>query len=207
MGVAAVIPLDVSMDSPILALLELSNDERVGVGIGLDMSEEPGRKGFGDVVIVDTGGGVQVLDEYGVVGSSSGPHDAALVDVLDVAGLHGEPVDDDGEVRYLPAVLFESLWTFDGVSILICAEATLEIFDGGSTTGSDCLQVSAVFGFLRLESFRKSTIPSCLGCRQGSVDTVLNIVSLLSKGGDEVLVSVFAVGGALQLVDSRASEW
>ena len=137
------------------------------------------------------------MDEDGVVGSSSGPHNAALVDIFDVAGLHGESVDDDGEVRYLPAILFEPFWTLNGVSILVCAEAALKVLDGGSTAGSDCFQVGTVFSFLRLESLRKSTIPSCLGLRQGSVDTVLNIVSLLSKGGDEILVSVFAVGGAL----------
>ena len=57
-GVAAIISLDVRMDSPVLALLELSNNERVCVGVGLDVSEEPGRKGFGDVIVVDTGGGV-----------------------------------------------------------------------------------------------------------------------------------------------------
>ena len=197
MGVAAVVSLDVSMDSPILTLLKLFNDEGVCVGIGLDVGEEPGRKGFGDVIVVDTGGGVQILDEDSVVGSSGGPHDVALVNVLDVAGLYGEPIDNDGEVGYLPAILFKPLWAFEGVSILACTEALLEVLDGGSATSSDCLQVSTVFGFLRLESFRKSTIPSCLGCRQGSVDAVLNIVSLSSKGGDELFVSVFAIGGAL----------
>ena len=40
------------------------------------------------------------MDEDGVVGPPSGTHDAALVDVFDIAGLHRESVDDDGEVRH-----------------------------------------------------------------------------------------------------------
>ena len=128
--------------------------------------------------VVDARGGVQILNEYGVVGASGCAHDSTLVDVFDVTGLHGESVHDDGEVGHLSAILFKPLGTLDSVSILVGAEATLEIFDGGSTTGSDCLEVSAVFGLLSLESRRKSTIPSCLGCRQGSIDAVLDIVSL-----------------------------
>ena len=58
MRVAAVVSLDVSMDSPIFALLEFFNDEGIGIGVGLDVTEEPGRKGFGDVVVVDARGGV-----------------------------------------------------------------------------------------------------------------------------------------------------
>ena len=94
-------------------------------------------------------------------------------------------------------ILFKSFGAFDGVSILIGAEATLEVLDGGSTPSLDCFKVSAVFSFLRLESFRKSTIPSCLGCRQGAVNATLNLVSFLSEGGDKVLVSIFAVDSAL----------
>ena len=56
--VAAVIPLDVGMNSPVLTLLELFDNERVGVGVSLDVGEEPSGKGFGDVVIVDARGGV-----------------------------------------------------------------------------------------------------------------------------------------------------
>ena len=103
----------------------------------------------------------------------------------------------------MPSVLFKSFWALDGVSVLIGAETTLEIFDRSLTSSSDRFEVGAVFGFLRLESFRKSMIPSCLGRRQGVVDATLNVVSLFSEGGDEILVSIFAVGGALQLVDSR----
>jgi hypothetical protein len=197
MGVAAVVSLDVGMDSPILALLKLFNDEGVCIGVGLDMGKEPSREGFGDVIAVNAGGGVQILDEYGVIGSSGCAHDSTLVDVLDVAGLHGESVHDDGKVGYLPAVLFESLGTFDCISLFVGAEATLKVLNRGSTTGSDGFKVGAMLGFLRCESLRKSTIPSCLGLGQGLVDAVLNIVSLLSEGGDKVLVSIFAVDGAL----------
>ena len=204
--VAAIVSLDIGVDSPVFGLYELLNDEGVGIGVSLDVTKEPGGKGFGDVVVVDARGGVEVLNEYGIVGSSSGAHDSTLVDILDIAGLHREPVDDDGEVGHLPTILLKSLGAFDGVSIFIGTEAVLEIFDGGSTTSSDCFEVSTVLGLLRLESFRKSTIPSCLGRRQGVVNALLAVISLLSKGGDEVLVSVFTVGGALQLVDSRASD-
>jgi hypothetical protein len=197
MGVAAVIPLDVGVNSPVFGLDELLDKKRVGVGVSLDVTKEPGGKGLGDVVVVDARGGVEILNEDGVVGASGGPHDASLVNVLDIAGLHGESIDDDGEVGYLPTILLESLGTLDSVSVLIGAEATLEVFDCGSAASSDCFKVSAVLGFLRLESLRKSTIPSCLGRRQGVVDAMLNIVSLLSKGGDEALVSIFVVGGAL----------
>ena len=105
------------------------------------------------------------MDEDGIIGASGCTHDSALVDVLDVPSLHGESVHDDGEVGYLSAILLESFGTLNGVSILIAAEAALEVFNGGSTASSDRFKVSAVFGFLRLESFRKSTIPSCLGFR------------------------------------------
>ena len=204
--VAAVISLDVGVDSPIFALLELFNDKGIGIGIGLDVAEEPDGKGFGDVVVVNTGSGIQVLDEYGVVRSSSCAHDSALVNVLDIAGLHGESVHNDGEIRHLSSIFFESLGTFDCVSVLIRAEALLEVFNSGSTTSSDGLEIGAVFSFLRYESFCKSMIPSCLGCGQCLVDVTLDIVSLLSEGGDKVLVSIFAVNGALQFVDSRVSD-
>ena len=146
------------------------------------------------------------MNEYGVVGAPGCAHDSALVNILDVSGLHSEPVHDDGEIGYLAPIFFKSLGALDGVSILIGSEATLEIFDCGSTPSSDRFKVSMVLGFLRLESLRKSTIPSCLGCRQGPVDAILNVVSLFAKGGDEVLVSIFAGDGALQLVDSRACD-
>ena len=129
-----------------------------------------------------------------------------MVDVFDVTGLHGEPIHDDGEVGYLPAVLLKSLRALDGVGIFVGVKAGLEIFDGGSAAGSNRFKVSTVFGLLRLESFRKSTIPSCFGCRQGVVDVTLNIVSLFSEGGDKVFVPIFTVDNVLQLVDSRASD-
>ena len=58
MRVAAVIPLDVSVDSPVLTLLEFFDNEGIGIGVGLDVSEEPGREGFGDMIIVDARGGI-----------------------------------------------------------------------------------------------------------------------------------------------------
>ena len=94
-GVTAVVSLDVGVDSPVLRLLELSNDEGVGVRISLDVVKEPGWKGFRDMVVVDTGGCIEVLNEDGIIGSPRGAHDSTLVDVFNVAGLHGEPVDDD----------------------------------------------------------------------------------------------------------------
>ena len=206
MGVAAVISLDVSVDPPVLTLLELLDNEGIGVGVSLDMGQEPGGKGFRDMVVVDAGGRVEVLNEDGVIGSSGSPHNSSLVDILDVAGLHGEAVDDDGEIGYLSAVFFKSFGALDGVSILIGAEAALKVLDCGSAADSNCFKVSAVFGFLRFESFCKLTIPSCLGCRQGVVNAILNVVSFFSKGGDEVLVPIFAIDGALQLVDSRVSD-
>ena len=135
--VAAIVSLDVGVNSPVLSLLEFFNDEGISVGVGLDVTEEPGWERFGDVVIVDARGGIEVLNEDGVVRSSGSPHDTALVNVFDVAGLHGEPVDDNGEVGHLPTIFFKSLWAFDSVSILVCVEAALEVFDGGSAPSSD----------------------------------------------------------------------
>ena len=195
MRVAAIISLDVGVYSPILRLLELSDNEGVIVGVSLDMLKEPGWQRVGDVVVVDAGGGVEVLNEYGVVGASSGAHDSTLVDILDVTGLHGEPVDDDGEVGHLPTVLLKPLWAFDCVGILIRVEVMLEVLDSGLTASSDGVEIGAMFGLLRCESFRKSTIPSCLGCGQGLIDTLLGVVSLLSEGGDEGLVSVLVING------------
>ena len=56
--VAAIISLDVRVDPPVFGLLEFFNNEGVGIGVGLDVGKEPGRKGFGDVIIVDAGGGI-----------------------------------------------------------------------------------------------------------------------------------------------------
>ena len=146
------------------------------------------------------------MDENGVVRPSRGTHDAALVDVLDIVGLHSESVDNDGEVRYLPTILLESFGAFDGVSVFMSAKAVLKVLDSGSTSGSDCLEISAVLKLLRCKSFRKSTIPSCLGCGQCLINVFLGIVSLLSQGSDEGFVSVFMVDGVTQLADSRASD-
>ena len=123
--VAAIVSLDVGMDPPVFTLLKHFDDEGIGVGVSLDVGEEPGRKGFGDVVIVAARGGVQVLNEYGVVGTSGCAHDSTLVDVFDITGLHSEPVHDDGEVGYLSAILLKPLGALDGVSILVGAEATV----------------------------------------------------------------------------------
>ena len=195
MRVAAIIVLDVGVYSPIFRLLELSDDEGIGIGVSLDMLKEPGWQGFGDVVVVNAGGGIEVLNEYGIVGAFSGAHDSTLVDILDVMGLHGEPVDDNGEVGYLPTVLLKPLWAFDCVGILVRVEVMLEVLDSGLTAGSDGVEISAVFGLLRCESFRKSTIPSCLGCSQGLIDMLLGVVPLLSESGDEGLVLVFVIDG------------
>ena len=112
------------------------------------MIKEPGWERFRDVVVVDTGGRVEVLDEDGVIGSSSGTHDSTLVNVFNIAGLHGEPVDDDGEVRYLPTIFLESFWTFDCVGVLVGTKAMLEVFNSGLAPSSDGIEVSAVFGLL-----------------------------------------------------------
>ena len=56
--VAAIVSLDVSMDPPVFTLLELFDDEGIGVGVSLDVGKEPGGKGLGDVVTVDARGGV-----------------------------------------------------------------------------------------------------------------------------------------------------
>ena len=146
------------------------------------------------------------MDEYGVVGAPSCAHDLALIDVFDVASLHGESVHDDGEVRYLATIFFKSLGALDCVSILVGSETGLEILDGDPTARSDSFKVSAVFSLLGCKSLRKSTIPSCLGRGQCSVNMVLDIISFFSEGGDEVLVLFFAIDGTLQLVDSRASD-
>ena len=112
------------------------------------------------------------MDKDSVVRPPGGAHNAALVDIFDVTGLHGESIDDDGEVRYLTSIFFESLGAFDCIGALIRVEAMLEVFDGGLTAGSDGIEIGTVFGFLRCESFRKSTIPSCLGRGQGLFDTL-----------------------------------
>ena len=132
-GVAAIVSLDIGMDSPVLRLYKLLDNEGVSVGVSLDVAEEPSGKGFGDVVVVDSRGGVEILNEYGVVGASGGAHDSPLVDVLDVASLHCESVDDDGEVRHLSSILLESLGAFDGVSILIGSVAAVSAEAGSKT--------------------------------------------------------------------------
>ena len=54
--VAAVISLDIGMDSPVFGLLEFFDNKGVGVRVGLDVTKEPGRERFGDVVVVDARG-------------------------------------------------------------------------------------------------------------------------------------------------------
>ena len=205
MRVAAVILLDIGVDSPVFGLLELLDDKGISVGVSLDVTKEPGWERFGDMVAVDARGGIQVLDKNGIVGSPCGTHDSALVNILDVSGLHGESIIDDGEVGHLSAILFESLGAFDGISVLIGVKAVLEIFDGGFAPSSDCFEIGTMFKLLHHESFRKSTIPSCLGCGQCLIDAFLNVVSLSAQGGNEGLVSILMVNGMTQLADSRAS--
>ena len=146
------------------------------------------------------------MDENGVIGPPGGTHNSSLVDVFDVSSLKGEAVDDNGEVRYLPAIFFKSLWAFDGIGSFILMEAVLEVFDGGLASGSYGVEVGAMFSFLQSESLHKLTIPSCLGCGQCLIDVVLGVVSLLSQGGDEVLVSILLIDGAMQLFDSSVSD-
>ena len=150
---------------------------------------------LGDVIAIDAGGGIQVLNEDGIVRSSGSTHDPSLVDVLDISCLEGESIDDNGEVRYLPAIFFESLAAFNSIGGFVLTKTMLEVLDSGLGTGSDCVEVSTVFSFLRSKSFCKSTIPSCLGCGQGLVDALLSVVLFLSQGGDEGLVSVFVIDG------------
>ena len=206
MGVATVVPLNVSMDSPVFGIQDLFDDKGIGVGVGLDVTKEPSGKGFGDVIAIDARGSVQILDEDGIVRSSGGTHDSPLVNVLDISRLESESIDNNGEVGYLPVILLESLGTFDGIGGFVLMKAVLEVFDSGLAAGPDCVEVSAVFNFLRSESFRKSTIPSCLGCGQCLIDALLGVISFLSQGGDKGLVSVFVVDGATQLANSRASD-
>ena len=52
-SVSTVIPLDVCMDSPVISSEDLSDDEGVGVGASLNVSEEPGRKGVRNMVGID----------------------------------------------------------------------------------------------------------------------------------------------------------
>ena len=134
MRVAAIVSLDISVDSPVLALLEFFDNEGVGVGVSLDVTKKPGWEGLGDVVVVDARGCIEVLDKDGVIRSSRGTHDTTLIDVFDVAGLHSESVNNDGEVRHLSSILFESLRTFDGIGGFIRVEAMLEVFDGCLTS-------------------------------------------------------------------------
>ena len=72
--VAAIVSLDVSVDSPVFCVQDLFDDEGVSVGVGLDVTKEPSWKGFGDMIVVDAGGSIQILDEDGVVRSSSCTH-------------------------------------------------------------------------------------------------------------------------------------
>ena len=94
---------------------------------------------------------------------------------------------------YLSAILFEFFWTLDGIGGFILMEVVLKVLDGGLTPSSNGIEIGAVFRLLRSESFRKLTIPSCLGCGQCLVNAFLGVVSLLPQGGDEGLVSVFVV--------------
>ena len=57
-GVTPIVSLDVSMDSPILRIQNLFDDEGVGVGVSLDVAKEPGWQRLGDVITVDARGGI-----------------------------------------------------------------------------------------------------------------------------------------------------
>ena len=160
-GIGAVIPLNVCVDTPIVGSEDLLNDEGVGVGTSLNVSEEPGRKGVRDVVGVDVWTGVEILNEDGVIRSSSSTHDTSLVNVFDVASLHGEAVNDDGEVGDAASILFETLRTLDSVSLFIGMDVMLQLFNSGSGASPDSLDADPVVSLL----FGK-------GChRQGTQDS------------------------------------
>ena len=92
------------------------------------------------------------MDKNGIIGSSSGTHDASLVNVLNVTSLHGEPVNNDREVGDASSVLFEALWTFDGIPILVGVDTASELFDHGPRTSSYGLDADQVVGLLFGES-------------------------------------------------------
>ena len=71
-----------------------------------------------------------------------------MIDILDILSLEGESVDDDEEMGYLSAILFESFWTLDGVGSFILMEAVLKVLDSGLTPSSNGVEVGAVFSFL-----------------------------------------------------------
>ena len=88
------------------------------------------------------------MDKNGVVRPSHGPYDVSLVNILDVASLYGESVEDDGEMRDAASILFEFLRTFDCVSLLIGVDTMLQLFNCGPRTGSDSLDVDQMVGLL-----------------------------------------------------------
>ena len=69
MGIGAVIPLDVCMDTPVVGCEDLLDNEGISVRAPLNVSKEPGREGVRNMVSrIDAGGSVKVLDEDASLG-------------------------------------------------------------------------------------------------------------------------------------------
>ena len=201
-GVGAVIPLDVGVDSSVIGSKNLSDDKRIGVRMSLDISEEPGGKGVGDLVSIDVGGSIQVLDEDGIIGTPGCAHDVTLVDIFDVSGLHSESINDDGEVGDTASILFETFRAFDCISLFISADAAFELLHRGPRTSSYSFDADQMVGLLLSDSCGHSLLLISLSLAYGVVDAPLSDILLLAKAGDKLLVAGVSIDGGVQFLDS-----
>ena len=100
------------------------------------------------MVGINARSGIEVLDEDGVIWSSSSPHDASLINIFDVSSLNGVPIKDDGEVGDVASILFKTFQTFDCIPLLVGANVTFQLLDCGSGASLDSFDADQVVGLL-----------------------------------------------------------
>jgi hypothetical protein len=205
-GVSVVVSLEVSMESPILQSERLFDHQGVGVRVGLDLSDEPGRHGVRDVMRVDARDGVEVLDEDVIILSSGRTHNSSLVNILDVEGLDGIPFDGDGEMGDTSVVLLKALWALGFGSSLIVRDATLEITNGSSGPGFNGCGVEIPKGFSLSNGCVELFLPDGVGFGASRVDLLLDCVGLASEALNECGFVGDSSGLRVQLGNSGTSD-
>jgi hypothetical protein len=205
-GVSVVISLEISMEPPVLQSKCLFDHQGVGVRVGLDLSNEPGGHGVRDVMGVDVRDGVEVLNEDIVILPPGSTHDSTLVNVFDIAGLDGIPVDGDGKMGDTSIVLFEAFRTLGFGGSLIVSNAALEIMDGSSGSRFNACGTEVPKGFSLSNGCIESFLPDDIGFGVSCVDSLLDCVGLASEGFNEYGFMGDSSGLGVQLGNGGTSD-
>jgi hypothetical protein len=205
-GISVVVALEVSVESPIFQPERFLDHQGIGVGVGLNLSKEPGWHGVRDVMGVDAGDGVEVLDENVVVLSSGRTHDSSLVNILDVAGLYDISIDGDGEMGNTSVVLFETLQTLGFGGSLIVSDVTLKVTNGSSGSGLKGRGAEIPKSFSLSNGGIESFLPDDIGFSASRVNSLLRSVGLSSEAFNEFGLVSDSSGFGVQLGNSGTGD-